>query len=144
MICLTFSYSYYITMCNCMLSIIVNNYSKSEREKNVFAFIPGLKSEVFPLTHIRPLYTMYPRLRTISLTRTGEKHRAHWEKDLERIKSHKTSSSIDLLNKIEAERCGLCHPSASNYLGKCLTVESYPTCWNSGMFSTPRATVIGL
>ena len=40
-------------MCICMLSIIVNNYSKIEREKNVFAFIPGLKSEVFPLTHIR-------------------------------------------------------------------------------------------
>jgi len=42
-------------MCICMLSIIVNNYSKIEREKNVFAFIPGLKSEVFPLTHINRL-----------------------------------------------------------------------------------------
>ena len=40
-------------MCNYMLSIIVNNYSKSELENKVFAIIPGLKSEVFPLTHIK-------------------------------------------------------------------------------------------
>ena len=44
---------------------------------------------------------------------------------------------------IEAEGCALCHPSASYYFA-CLAVEYYPTCWNSGMFSTPRATVIGL
>ena len=58
LICLNFSCPDYITMCNYMLSIIVNNYSKSELENKVFAFIPGLKSEVFPLTHINSYIIM--------------------------------------------------------------------------------------
>ena len=33
-----------------------------ERENKVFAFIPGLKSEVFPLTHIRNSGTMSSNL----------------------------------------------------------------------------------
>ena len=58
-------------MCNCMLSIIVNIYSKSKRENNVFAFIPGFKSEVFPLTQIKYEVKCSECGRTYCYTRAG-------------------------------------------------------------------------